>query len=402
MKRLLALALGVACALAAPVSVAAAAAWPPVCEEGSLPSGDPRYPDDQLILTCFPPGFLWNGDLVVYAHGYVPPQEPLALPVDELTLEEGLTVADILLPLGFAFATTSYHKNGYAIEQGAADIAALVAFARTIAPRPVSRVLLIGGSEGALITTFLVESDPAGYDGGLALCGPLAGTPYQTAYFSDFRTVFDYFFPDVFSFGVVDVPPDAYLGWDQDLQQIEAALAGDPQATAQLFDVVGVGCDAGEEAGCAQDLLAYSVFGTNDTQEVAGGQPYGNLRRFYRGSDDDVALNLGVERYPSKPAAKAYVRSFYQPTGGLSRPLVLMHTTQDPIVPFRHVPIYQARVNRAGAEDNLSVYPVARFGHCAFETAELLGAFAALLLKTGGVVPAELTDELQSLPAARQ
>jgi hypothetical protein len=44
--------------------------WPPFCQEGSLPSHDPQYPADQLIVVCIPPN--WNGQLVVYAHGYVP------------------------------------------------------------------------------------------------------------------------------------------------------------------------------------------------------------------------------------------------------------------------------------------------------------------------------------------
>ena len=87
--------------------------WHPACQEGSLPSHDPKYPADQLIITCIPPN--WNGQLVLYAHGYVPPQFALALPVDELTVD-GTFVPNVLLAQGFAFATTSFHKNGVAID----------------------------------------------------------------------------------------------------------------------------------------------------------------------------------------------------------------------------------------------------------------------------------------------
>ena len=59
--------------------------WPPVCQEGSLPIHDPKYPEDQLIIVCIP--LDWNGQLVLYAHGYVPPQSALALPVNELTID---------------------------------------------------------------------------------------------------------------------------------------------------------------------------------------------------------------------------------------------------------------------------------------------------------------------------
>ena len=53
--------------------------WPPspYCREGSLPSHDPQYPSEQLTVVCIPP--MWNGQLVVYAHGYVPPQVPPTL-----------------------------------------------------------------------------------------------------------------------------------------------------------------------------------------------------------------------------------------------------------------------------------------------------------------------------------
>jgi hypothetical protein len=68
----------------------AASLWPVGCQESSLPSNDPKYPSNQLILTCMPQN--WNGQLVVYAHGYTPIQEPLSLPVDELTLPNGQTL----------------------------------------------------------------------------------------------------------------------------------------------------------------------------------------------------------------------------------------------------------------------------------------------------------------------
>ena len=74
--------------------------WPDKCEVGSLPSGDPDYPEDQIILTCLPD--LWNGFLVVYAHGYIAPQAPLALPVEELnqgSLPDGQTI--IVANIGF-------------------------------------------------------------------------------------------------------------------------------------------------------------------------------------------------------------------------------------------------------------------------------------------------------------
>ena len=45
------------------------------CSDGTLSSG-------ALYRTCFPPS--WNGELVIYAHGYVRPDAPLEIPDDAL------------------------------------------------------------------------------------------------------------------------------------------------------------------------------------------------------------------------------------------------------------------------------------------------------------------------------
>jgi hypothetical protein len=59
----------------------------------------------------------------------------------------------------------------------------------------------------------LLERYSKKYDAGLALCAPLAGSPTLIKHIYDFRVVFDYFFPNVFMFGAVDVPNDAFLLW---------------------------------------------------------------------------------------------------------------------------------------------------------------------------------------------
>ncbi len=64
-------------------------------------------PSAARSLICVPTP--WNGDLVVWAHGYVAFNEPLDF--------QHLRVGDLYLPdvaqaLGFAFATTSYRTNG--------------------------------------------------------------------------------------------------------------------------------------------------------------------------------------------------------------------------------------------------------------------------------------------------
>ena len=140
-------------------TVIAQSQLPPSCQEGSLPSGDPKYPADQLILVCIPAN--WNGALVVYAHGFVPPQFPLALPLAELTLSDVTFVPQIFLSQGFAFATSSYHKNGAVTQQGANNLAQLVDHFRSLRPhRSSQKGFLIGASEGGLVVMQLIERHP--------------------------------------------------------------------------------------------------------------------------------------------------------------------------------------------------------------------------------------------------
>ena len=172
-----------------PVPARSQFTWPPVCQEGSLPSHDPKYPADQLIVICIPPN--WNGRLVIYAHGFVPAQAPLELPSDELTLADGTFVPNLFLSQGFAFATSSFHKNGVAIEQGAEDLNKLLEyFKKIVPPHLLTKVFITGASEGGEISLLLLERYPGKYDAGLALCAPVGGSPDLIKYTYDFRVVF--------------------------------------------------------------------------------------------------------------------------------------------------------------------------------------------------------------------
>jgi len=384
--RIIVLVVVIALSLGAPRLARAQSHWPSICEEGLLPSHDPQYPADQLILVCIPPN--WNGQLVMYAHGYVPIQAPLALPLAELTLPDGSFMPNVLLVQGFAFATTSYHKNGYAVEQARKDLNDLIKHFKTQVPGgSLQKAFLIGASEGGEIAALMIEHFPDKYDGALAMCGPIGGGPYQVQYLSDFRVVFDYLFPNVFSFGAADVPANAFLNWGTySTQTIPLAIASDPIATTQLYNVTGAALDPQDPTSTvrtALSVLFYSIWGTNDLIATAGGMPYDNQETFYVGSFNDIVLNAGVERVESDGRAQAYMRRFYQTNGELQRPLVTLHNLYDPVVPFQHEVIYGGLAAQAGSSNFLTVIPVARYGHCNFTIGEIGAAFAHLVSQAG-------------------
>jgi hypothetical protein len=52
-----------------------------------------------------------------------------------------------------------------------------------------------------------------------------------------------------------------------------------------------------------RDVLRYSVINLHDATETIGGFPYGNAKRIYRGSANDLLLNLLVARTTADPIA---------------------------------------------------------------------------------------------------
>jgi hypothetical protein len=88
-----------------------------------------------------------------------------------------------------------------------------------------------------------------------------------------------------------------------------------------------------------------------------------------------------VKRFTASPAALNQVKQ-YETSGRLSRPMVTLHTTGDPIIPFAHELLYLGKLSiQPGG--NLYPAPVARYGHCAFNTQEVVSSFILLLLLSG-------------------
>lgn len=351
----------------------AEAVVPGICQDGRLPHG-------ALWLICTPRRG-WNGDLVVWAHGYVAFNEPVDF--YNLTLPDGTYLPLLVQSLGFAFATTSYRANGLVVLEGAEDIRELVAAFRQVEGRSPRRTYLTGGSEGGLIATILAERSPHLFDGVLAACGPIGSFRRQIDYVGDFRVLFDYFFPGVIPGSPAAIPAEVIANWETKyVPRVRAALAADPQAARELIRTSGAAIDPRDPATIEQttlDVLWYNVFGSNDTQQKLGGNPYDNRRRVYRGSSNDLRLNLLVERFRADPAAlRALAR--YETSGRVSLPLVLMHTTGDDIIPFFHLQLYRQKARTVG-DGRLTFIPVQRYGHCNFTSEELLAAFGLLVLQ---------------------
>jgi pimeloyl-ACP methyl ester carboxylesterase len=340
----------------------------PGCTDGGLQHG-------ALYRVCFPGA--WNGNLVLYAHGYVAPQRELAIPEE---IVGGQPASSLITGLGYAYATTSYRANGLVAPDAVDDLLELMdTVEHRYRPDP-ARTVIVGFSEGGLVATLGVERHADRFDGALAGCGPIGDFRAQLDYIDDFRVVFDYFFPELIPGNALDIPESVRERWDQlYVPAIVVALAARPDAARQLVRVTGApvaGDDLRSLAETTIGLLWYNVFGTDDAQARLGGQPFDNSTRVYSGSSADAALNAGVERFTADPALPALER--FGTSGTLSVPLINLHTTGDPIVPFSQAALYGQKVGQAGASAWFTQIDVARHGHCTFEAAELLSAFASL------------------------
>jgi len=378
--------------------VAVATTTQGACEDGEQASGA-KY------RICMPISTPWNGDLVVYAHGYVAYNEPVAIPEDQLVIG-GVSLPDVVNAFGYAFAATSYYTNGLAVRAAIPDLVDLVdVFVATQAVTP-TRVYLTGASEGGLITALALEQHPDVFDGGLAACGPLGGLQPQVAYLGDFRVVFDSLFPTLMPGSPVAIPQSLIDGWDAHYADVVEPVISSPTGVYSLTQVLDVTRAAYVPAEpttmltTTEGALWYNVFATNDAKAKLGGQPFGNADRVYSGSDDDARLNAGVERFVADPSAVAEMVAYYEPTAQLSVPMVTIHTTLDEIVPFWHEGLYRERAVASGTWPWLNSITVPRYGHCDFLPSEVVQAFLLLVDRVENPRPDLSTSRISVVDAS--
>ncbi|WP_018612953.1 hypothetical protein [Segetibacter koreensis] len=357
------------------------------CNVTKLQSGE-------IYQICVPAN--WNGELILYAHGYVSPFLPLALPV------EAAAYVPLFTSLGYAFATTSYSENGLAIQSGVDNMLNLRKKFIEEFGKP-SKIYLTGGSEGGVVTTLAIERHPEFFSGGLPLCSHCGNFQKQIDYNGDFRVLFDYFFPGVLPGNVVNIPDQLIANWQTEyVPAILKAIRSNPAATLKVLNTAHAAYIPGNDSSMAVTtigVLRYDVFATRDAIKKFGGQPYENINKIYFGSGsiwEDIKLNKRVKRFSADKTALRTIARYYETSGNIQLPLVSAHTTLDPIVPFWHLPLYEFKTILRGTNSLFTGIPVKAFGHCAFTEAEIVQGFGLLVQKVKGQTP-PITKKLVDL-----
>ena len=342
-----------------------------------------------IYRICMPPAPAYNGNLIIWAHGFQDAGEPVAIPESQLCFG-GLCLPQLITQLGFGFATNSYSKTGLAVLQGKDDILDLVRIFTAQKGRP-NKVYLIGASEGGLITALSLEQRPDVFSAGVAACGPVGSFPFQINYFGDARATFEYFFPGVIPGNPFNPDPGLSAVWGLYYDLVVKPIVFDPANRSRLDQWVraaGLPFDAADYLGSVaisvQDVLRYAVVNTNDATVTLGGFPFDNRFRWYSGSDNDFLLNVLVPRVGADPAAVATMNTSYATTGVLTRPLITLHTLHDQQVPYFHEILYILKTLGSGSfvtrHLNLAID---RFEHCNFTPEEAIFSLAVMLFYDG-------------------
>ncbi len=316
----------------------------------------------------------WNGGLVMYCHGY----SPVAGSFNEGKLPAVLAV---FTAQGYALAQSGYAAGGWAIEEAVQDTEALRRYFINKYGKP-RETFVTGHSMGGFLTMLFMERFPPSYDAGLALCGPLAPTTYfmERGAF-DARVVFDYYFPGALP--RPDKVPADYKNSQEAAKELQALIDSQPEKAAALLRYSG--------AHNTKDLagtLTFITFMLLDLQQRSGGSPFDNRNVIYESTDNYNALNDGVKRYAADPHAAEYVRNWYTPTGKLTRPMLAIHTSYDPLVPVRIPARYPELVEQTGSTALFVQQYVKHDGHCTILPNEVAAGFTELRAwKDNGVKP---------------
>ena len=382
----------------------AAATGAPSHVEGALPDGATYVMDVPAN---------WNHTVLLYSHGYVPQGNP-----NPARNAPGDAERTTLLARGYAMIGSSYAGAGWILEQALPDqLATLDAFtARFGHPR---RTIAWGTSLGGMITAGLAERAGQRLAGTLAMCGLTQGGV------ANWNNTLDPLFaiktllaPD--STGPLVRIPDqatafatigeltAALDTAQTTPQgrariaLAAALHNIPAWTDPALPEPAPGDHDTAEVNQFQTLHLTVYVGQSWRQEAethAGGNMSWNTgvdyaRLLARSANrvevealyaraglslrgDLTALNA-APRISADPAAVAYMARNISFTGRLTRPMLTIHTTGDPLVPVQVERAYADAVADAHRKPLLRQAYVHRGGHCTFTTGEMLAALRTL------------------------
>jgi pimeloyl-ACP methyl ester carboxylesterase len=324
----------------------------------------------------------WNGDLVLYAHGYTAPIFAVGIPPGEEILVEGLR--SIALQGGFAFAYSSYSQTGLGLKDATLRTGQLANLFTSLVAAP-RRTFLIGASFGGLAALKLVEDHPERFAGLMTLCGMVGGVRPELEYLANVRVLFNYFYPGVLPGNLYELPAD--LNIEEDIAKpATAAILANPGPALLMSQITQTPIPFSNPTELVQSIIQAIILQAVELQDLLdrthGQGFFDNTTTVYTGNVPPeilADLNAKVVRYTAGPTATHFLDKYYEPTGDLRVPMVSLYTTLDPVVPAFHEAIYRADVEAHQQTANLHQIPVDRYGHLQFTAEEIVGGFTQMI-----------------------
>ncbi len=307
----------------------------------------------------------WNGTLVVHTHGGPSLTTPnLNDPVADLQRFV------VIIDEGFAWASSSYRHAGFGVRDAAADTDNLRRIFWAKFGRP-KHTLLHGQSWGANVavkTTELYGVDAVGgrvYDGVVLTSGVLGGGTKSYDFRADLRVVYQYYCHNLPRAGEEDYPLWQGLASDNQLKREDIAARVDECTGAEsrassrsaaqqrnlnnISNVVRI-----EDRSLASHMdWATLVFRDLVERQLARQNPFSNIGVIYAGSDDDAALNEGVQRFAATQAGVNGLAYDADLSGKLTAPTLTLHAEHDPIAFVELENAFREAVVKAGDDDLL-------------------------------------------------
>lgn len=330
----------------------------------------------------------WNGDLVLWAHGFRDFGTEVRVSSPPRALREAL-IAE-----GYAWAASSYSENGYTPGIGADDTLALKRYFAEAFGEP-ARTYIVGASMGGNVVVLSLEHFEGEYDGGLSLCGAVGGQE-QIDYLLAWAMLAEFLAGSSLPIGQGQAAMGATM-----LGTVLPALGepGNPTAAGRQFANIIMHFTGGprpffQEGFEEQYLLNFGYIMSDPDRQLLVSRAATNIDDVYEidpglGLDPDE-LNAGVRRLPPDPLARDPGRhpDAVPTTGRLTAPLLSLHGTGDLFVPIHMEERYREKAEAAGTAHLLVQRAIAAPGHCTFTDDEVVTAWYDLVAWVEeGVVP---------------
>ena len=350
----------------------------------------------------------WNGQLLMWAHGYFG-EDPNLRVRDPLIRRH-------LIERGYAWAASSFSKNGYDVRAGVEDTNQLalaftaIARAHQLPLAEPTRILIAGASMGGHIAAAAVERATLAderhrvrYAGALPMCGVLGDTELAN-YFAAYHLA---------AVQLAGRPARSYPieNWSGLRSAVQEALwssfPAQLTAAGERLKAIDMNLSGGARPlfaeGYADPVLLEMLWSTGGRDGTLNGVLTGNVADtrgiIYRfdgtgpESAQERAFNAGIARAAPvagvnerRPGGLRWVPLL---AGEFDVPVLTLHTLGDIYVPIRMEQIYRQRAATHGRAWLLVQRLIRDVGHCAFTEAEADEAFDALTAwVAGGARPA--------------